>query len=161
MKIREELVWFSKDEYLITSLLLWCLDFTLYQVILLRKERFVQGYIRIEEKYHTLSIQLSSTNLNEEDVFDTLASMIRVLLIDLQAHSKNQEPVPIGYKIWEVPLDDLFLKDSVLQVYRKDLTKDPFYVLAPNFNSIRKWIQEGEKPSMFEEVMRLKQKYRR
>lgn len=81
--------------------------------------------------------------------------MIRALLIDFQTHSEKQETVPVGYKIWEVPLDDLFLKDVVIQAYRKDLAKDPFYVLAPNFNTIRKWIQEGEKPSMFEEVMRL------
>ena len=161
MKIREELVCFSKDEYLITSLLLWSLDFTLYQVILLRKERFVQGYIRIEEEYHTFSLQLSSTKLKEDVVFDTLASMIRALLIDLQKHSEKQATVPVEYKIWDVPLDALFLKDVVIQAYRKDLNKDPFYVLAPNFNTIRKWIQEGEKPSMFEEVMRLKQKYRR
>ena len=165
--IREEIEWIKYKEYLVTSLMIWNDKFLPFQTVVFRKNSLVcRAFIKINEVIYQEDFLVDElrTNLEEEILFSITNYLQKLVNVYTMDEYRNMEPIVANLEdsaledIREI-LKEMFLDKLVLEYLTQAVPDFGFYSLSLNFHKIKKMIEEGRKPTLYEEITRINKKY--
>ena len=165
--IREEIEWIKYKDYLVTSLIIWNDKFLPFETVIFRKNSLVcRAFIKIKEVVYQEDFLVDElrTNLEEEILFSItnyLQNLVNVCTMNEYPDMKSREidyNNPALEDIKDI-LKEMFLDRIVLEYLTQAVPDFGFYSLSLNFHKLKTMIEEGRKPTLYEEFTRINKKY--
>ena len=163
-KIRHEIEWVKHKKYLVTSVIIWNDQYDPTQFIVFRDDNLaIRSYCKLNDTVHREDFLVNHLRTSDEsEVLFSITNRLRQILnkITLDDFYQDHRNEDIKEDVFMELINLIFLDDKVMESLLQSSPDFGFYSLSPNYNKLKMIIKEGRVPTLFEEVMYLKDKYK-